>query len=125
MKEDDPDSVFLKFKVLIPAWDDDLQQDVRDGQRPGSLSQSGTGGFDTYLALLEKMKMFQCDLEEGGGFMFHTCYNEEDLEPYNCKRSQFEISVSGKRQVLLFSEKDLSSCLRILEILRLVINSAT
>ena len=51
------------------------------------------------------MKMFQCDLEEGGGFMFHTCYNEEDLEPYNCKRSQFEISVSGKRQILLFSEK--------------------
>ena len=73
----------------------------------------------------KKMKMFQCDLEEGGGFMFHTCYNEEDLEPYNCKRSQFEISVSGKRQILLFSEKDLSSRLRIQEILRLVINSAT
>ena len=36
----------------------------------------------------------QCDLEEGGGFMHHTCYNEEDLEPYNCKRSKFEISVS-------------------------------
>ena len=54
MKEDDPDSVFLKLEVLIPAWDDDLQQDVRDGQRPGSLSQSGTGSFDTYLALLEK-----------------------------------------------------------------------
>ena len=53
----------------------------------------------------KKMKMFQCDLEEGGGFMFHTCYNEEDLEPYNCKRSQFEISVSGKRQILFFSEK--------------------
>ena len=99
MKEDDPDSVFLKLEVLIPAWDDDLQQDVRDGQRPGSLSQSGTGGFDTYLALLEKMKMFQCDLEEGGGFMLHTCYNEEDLEPYNCKRSQFEISVSRNRQI--------------------------
>ena len=116
---------FSSNLTLIPAWDDDLQQDVRDGQRPGSLSQSGTGGFDTYLTLLEKMKMFPCDLEDGGGFMFHTCYNEEDLEPYNCKRSQFEISVSGKRQILLFSEKDLSSCLRILEILRLVINSAT
>ena len=36
----------------------------------------------------------QCDLEEEGGFMHHTCYNEEDLEPYNCKRSKFEISVS-------------------------------
>ena len=38
--------------------------------------------------------LVQCDLEEGGGFMHHTCYNEEDLEPYNCKRSKFEISVS-------------------------------
>ena len=40
---------FSSNSTLIPAWDDDLQQDVRDGQRPGSLSQSGTGGFDTYL----------------------------------------------------------------------------
>ena len=37
----------------------------------------------------------QCDLEEDGGFMNHTCFNEEDLEPYNCKRSKFETSVSG------------------------------
>ena len=40
---------------------------------------------------------FQCDLEEGnlddletkqgpGGFLDHTCQNEEDLEPFNCKR---------------------------------------
>ena len=36
----------------------------------------------------------QCDLEEDGGFMNHTCFNEEDLEPYNCKRSKFETSVS-------------------------------
>ena len=96
---------------------------VRD---PGvSLSLEQVALTHIWHSWRKKMKMFQCDLEEGGGFMFHTCYNEEDLEPYNCKRSQFEISVSGKRQILLSSEKDLSSCLRILEILRLVINSAT
>ena len=107
---------------------------VRDPGVSLSLEQVAlTHIWKKYLEKNEKIfgkkwkcpQLFQCDLEEGGGFMFHTCYNEEDLEPYNCKRSQFEISVSGKRQILLFSEKDLSSCLRILEILRLVINSAT
>ena len=44
----------------------------------------------------------QCDLEdlapeapgpEPGGFLDHTCINEEDLEPFNCKRSKYETKV--------------------------------
>ena len=30
--------------AYVPAWYDDLQQDVRDAERPWSPSQPGTGG---------------------------------------------------------------------------------
>ena len=58
---------FSSNSTLIPAWDDDLQQDVRDGQRPGSLSQSGTGGFDTYLEKNENVSV-----RSWGGRRFHV-----------------------------------------------------
>jgi hypothetical protein len=41
-----------------------------------------------------KVSLEQCDLEEAGGFMDHLCLNEEDLEPFNCKRSKYETKVS-------------------------------
>jgi len=54
----------------------------------------------------------QCDLEEGnledletkqgpGGFLDHTCQNEEDLPPFNCKRSKFETKEPGQREVCM------------------------
>ena len=52
----------------------------------------------------------QCDLEEGnleegnletkqgpGGFLDHTCQNEEDLPPFNCKRSSSSITIGFLR----------------------------
>ena len=92
---------------------------------------AGVGGGDAGVG--GDHDLVQCDLEEGGGFMHHTCYNEEDLEPYNCKRSKFEISVSLRYNI--FSRRGLchtfflQTCkhvfsFRILEILRLVSNSA-
>jgi len=52
----------------------------------------------------------QCDLEElapeapgpePGGFLDHTCINEEDLEPFNCKRSKYETKEPGEREVCM------------------------
>ena len=31
--------------------------------------------------------------------MDHVCYNEEDLEPFNCKRSKYETKEPGEREI--------------------------
>ena len=43
----------------------------------------------------------QCDLEEAGGFTDHICNNEEDLDPFNCKRSKYEVTEPGEREVCM------------------------
>ena len=73
----------------------------------GGGGDAGVGGDDADGG--GDHDLVQCDLEEGGGFMHHTCYNEEDLEPYNCKRSKFEISVSLRYNI--FSSRGLCQTL--------------
>ena len=76
----------------------DMQQDVRNPQRGRGVHQSRAGSQIKIEMFSEDTRWwFQCDLEEGnlddletkqgpGGFLDHTCQNEEDLEPFNCKR---------------------------------------
>ena len=76
----------------------DMQQDVRNPQGGRGVHQSGAGS-QTKIEMFSEDTWWwsQCDLEEGnlddletkqgpGGFLDHTCQNEEDLEPFNCKR---------------------------------------
>ena len=76
----------------------DMQQDVRNPQGGRGVHQPRAGS-QTKIEMFSEDTWWwsQCDLEEGnlddletkqgpGGFLDHTCQNEEDLEPFNCKR---------------------------------------
>ena len=52
----------------------------------------------------------ECSLEEEDGFMDHTCSIAEDLEELNCKRSKYETTEPGNREVCMGFNNIIISC---------------
>ena len=52
----------------------------------------------------------ECSLAEEDGFMDHTCSIAEDLEELNCKRSKYETTEPGNREVCMGFNNIIISC---------------